>query len=643
MVFTQKQSGGFDSIRAESFTSGSDVDGRNLISITQTLDLSVKAEEIAEISLSFNADLPYPEIFAPELVQLQGLSLAGNLNCSAEGSKLTLETADVSAAANGTPVATVKLKQALSLSAEQKFTGELMQVNFINLPLTWINPWLDDGLLLSGEALSAQIIFSGEESGALGLKTDGSIQLGAFSLSKNQQPLLDNVTLRMNPKIRIEADRTIRFNLGAIQILDNYGDVISGSVVGSKSESKGASPLSGLKTKTKLYVGLSELLQQPVFAGVGSVLAGQAELELDFNAAAEYPLQFQSVITGLRARDHPGSSQDYRLAAQLNQTSGGVYTLGSNLQAGFETRPSTNIELRCQFYPERQPLPFKLSLASSLVSQGDIELLMASLFTNDTAASASSNSALAPRAEETKKQRPPWSDFDGEVSIKLDKLAIESGQVLTEVKAHLNFSEALFSVQDISASFKGGSLFGQANVTYDPIQSQAYRVASSFVFEHIDPSLFSKKNYSNFPVQGLFDGQLKFAGSGHTLEEAGKDFEGDLTITGRNGVFTAFELDSRSQRGLIGAGILGQSLNRPGVTAMAQAIPYFKDMKFESFTLQLVRGKDNQVRIPKLKLIGDNLSINGHGAIAAGNLGEILDHPLYRTFGLGAKGRLVDP
>ncbi|MAW20383.1 MAG: hypothetical protein CML10_02075, partial [Puniceicoccaceae bacterium] len=66
------------------------------------------------------------------------------------------------------------------------------------------------------------------------------------------------------------------------------------------------------------------------------------------------------------------------------------------------------------------------------------------------------------------------------------------------------------------------------------------------------------------------------------------------------------------------AGILGQSLNRPGMTAMAQAVPYFKDMKFESFTLQLVRGKDKQVRIPELKLMGDNLSISGHGAIAVG-------------------------
>ena len=186
-------------------------------------------------------------------------------------------------------------------------------------------------------------------------------------------------------------------------------------------------------------MGLSELLQQPVFAGLGSVLAGQAEVELDFNAAAEYPLQLQAVITDLRARDLPGSSQDYRLAASSNKPAGCLYTRFLICKLALKVA-LVNIELGCQFYPERQPLPFKLSLASSRVSQSDIELLMASLLTNDTAASAN-NSALAPRAEETKTQRPPWSDFDGEVSIKLDELAIESGQVLTELKAQINISK----------------------------------------------------------------------------------------------------------------------------------------------------------------------------------------------------------
>ncbi len=86
LVISQKQSGGFDSVRAESFTSGSDVDGSSLLSITQTLDLSINGfEETAEIALSFNVDLLHPEVFAPDLVELQGLSLQGELNGSTQG------------------------------------------------------------------------------------------------------------------------------------------------------------------------------------------------------------------------------------------------------------------------------------------------------------------------------------------------------------------------------------------------------------------------------------------------------------------------------------------------------------------------------------------------------------------------------
>jgi uncharacterized protein involved in outer membrane biogenesis len=652
--FTQKQTGGFDSFHLESFTACSGVDGSNLLSISQTLDLVIKGiEETAEIALSFKADLPQPEFFAPELVQVPGLSLQGDLNGSVQGAALTLEKADLAAASNDTTVATIKLKRALSLRPEQNLVGELMQVNFTNLPLAWINPWLGDGMQLSGEAFSGKIVLSAEESGALEVKTDAPIEFAAFSLSQNQQALLDNVTLRMNPSIRFEAAQSIRFDLGAFQLLDPYGELISGSASASKSKSADASPLAGLVAKARLKLGLSELLQQPALAGMARILAGQAKIEFDLKGAAEYPLQLQAVVTGLRARDFPGTRQDYRLAAQLKQTSEGVYAIGSNLQAGSERRPSTRLQLAGHVYTEQKPLPFKFSLTSPRVSQGDIELLMAALVTKESAVSAPSLSTLAPRIDspsarstphvaEPKTQRPPWAELDGEVSIKVEELALQSGQSLTGLKAEVRISEALLLVKDITASLKGGGLVGQANVSYDPIQNQAYRVASSFVFKNIDPSLFSKRSYSQFPVQGLFDGQFKFAGSGHTLQQSVEDSEGDLNITGRNGVLTAFELDNRSQLGLIGAGILGQSLNRPGITAMAQAIPYFKDMKFEKFTLELIRGQDKKVRIPELKFMGDHLSITGQGVIAAGTLGEMLDHPLDLTLILGAKGRLID-
>jgi hypothetical protein len=286
LIFTQKQSGGFEQLRVESQTSGSDANGGTLLSISQNLDISINGfEKSADLAFSFNANLPHPEVFAPELIELRGLSLQGELKASAEGSALTLKTADFDAASNGAEVASVKLKQSLTLGAEQKFAGELMEVRLVNLPLAWLNPWLTNGMQLSGAPLSAQIALSGEESGALEVSTLIPLRVGPFSLSQNQQPLLQEVTVQMNPVIRVEADQTIRYDLGDFQFLDRYGAVVSGTVSGAKGASDGSSPLSGLTTKATLDLGLAELLQQPALAGMASVMAGQARIVLDLDGA----------------------------------------------------------------------------------------------------------------------------------------------------------------------------------------------------------------------------------------------------------------------------------------------------------------------------------------------------------------------
>ncbi|TVP79071.1 MAG: hypothetical protein EA353_07170, partial [Puniceicoccaceae bacterium] len=144
------------------------------------------------------------------------------------------------------------------------------------------------------------------------------------------------------------------------------------------------------------------------------------------------------------------------------------------------------------------------------------------------------------------------------------------------------------------------------------------------------------------PVKGLFDGDFQLEGAGASLEDAFEHSEASLLVTGREGILTAFELDDRSQLGLLGAGLLGQQLNRPGITAMSQAVPYFTNMPFDSFTLNLVRGQDKVVRIPKLSFLGESLRIEGEGLVAASRLDDVLNQPLQLSLAFGAKGRLIN-
>jgi hypothetical protein len=143
-------------------------------------------------------------------------------------------------------------------------------------------------------------------------------------------------------------------------------------------------------------------------------------------------------------------------------------------------------------------------------------------------------------------------------------------------------------------------------------------------------------------VQGRFDGVFQLTGVGESLDAALEDSTATLKISGEEGVLTAFKMDQRQQLGLGLAGLLGQSLDRPGITALSRTIPYFKDIPFDSFVFELTRGADKRVMIPQLRLTGDSVLIDASGSVGASGLREVMDQPLDLTLSLGAKGRLTE-
>lgn len=656
----QNTGGGFEQVRVESLTSASDRGGNNLLTASQNIDLSVQAfEEQATLALDFTADLPRPEIFLPEMTGVGPMNLQGSMTAEARGDELTLSGTDLLVSAKGEEVVSVKLNKHFTLGAKKDLSGNLMDVRISGLPLAWLGPWLPEGLMLTGEDLSAQLNLTGTAAGGLELSSTAAIKLGPLSLSQDGAPLLDTVTLQFQPIIRLASDQSIFWELNEFEVQDRYGAILSAQSTGqykAAAATKGFLP-AGLTTATTLELGLQEITQQPALAASTSILTGRASLSLSLDPSNEYPLQAQGKITGLSPRAYPGQKQDFQFALQLNEPEEGVLALGANLQAGSENRPSSNLQFAGQVRPDLSPLEFKADLSASRLSQGDIEFLTAAFqpgqpatpsVPEDAAIAPPSPSTSSPDADRSQAElpradpAPPWAGYDGELALSIEELVLLSGEVISGLKAELFISEPLLSLKNLEGSLQGGKLSGSGEVRFSQRQRMAYAIKSDLRFENVDPAMFSKKSSKNFPVHGLFDGEAEFAGQGATLEKALEELEGELTVNGREGVLTAFELDSRSNLGLIGAGLLGQSLNRPGLTAMAQAVPYFENMPFSDFTLKLTRGADKHIKIPQLKFTGRNLLIDGSGSIAATSLKEAMSQPLDLTLELGAKGRLID-
>jgi hypothetical protein len=651
--FKQKATGGFERLHLESQTSGKDAQGDSLISISQVLDFEMQGfEETAALSIQFNADVPRPELLSPELAASGALQLEGQVVATLDGEMVTITVAHLKALSSGAPVLNVDLKKVMTLGGKQDFSGELLDVQVTQLPLAWLAPWLPEGMSIEGAPLSLTLSVSRNTQGSLVLRSPQPVLVGPISVSDSGARLFEKVSLVVNPSVEVRADKTIQYTLDALNVSDRYGSFIEGTVSGRLPADAGKTgPLAGIETRVMLQVGLQELYQQPALAGKASIMAGVLSLDITLDEKLKYAFMVQGGIKGLRARSMPGASQDYRFALQGNVTgTSDVWAVGMNLQVGSEKNPSSSLQFTGEARPNEEPLTFKASLTGERIRQSDFNLLAAAFSsvpiqqassTPSSWTSSSGNYGQNSSQSGSATIAPPWAMVDGEATVAIKEIQLESGHLITGLIAQVLISEPKLLLNEISAKIGSGVFKGSSEVLYAPTQMNAYQLAADITFNQLDPSVFAKKHAGNFPVRGLFDGVFKMTGQGRSLDDAMEDSIADLKVTGKDGVLTAFELDNRGQLGLGLAGLLGESFDRPGISALSNTVPYFKDIHFDNFILELKRGQDKRVLVPQLKLTGEYLLIDATGEVAASRLTELMDQPLNLDLSIGAKGQLV--
>lgn len=654
--FTQKTHGGFEQIHFASKTSGKDARGREVLSLGNEVDLVFDGfQETASLKVDFNADVQRPEMFVPELASLGVLKLNGRAQAKVDGVVTTLSDAGLELSANGVEVLVLDLKKTLNLGGKQDLSGELLELRLIELPFTWLAPWLPEGMSIVGAPINAQIGVQGLVDGAMEVTTQAPLRIGPITVQNAGQNLLQEATVVLDPVIRVNADQSINYDFKTFQLIDRYGEVMSGTLSGqSKQVEVRSHPFAGHIADVKLNIGLQELFQQPILKDKASILGGTLALSLKVDGESAYPLTAQGAIQGLRPRSAPGSIKDYRFASQLKAIQSNVWELGLNVESGSVDRPSTVFQLSGQANIEASPLTFEVDLKGAQVTQADLDVLVAAFSPNESTTRIPPASNTLPRINDRPIEAdsstpapvespmpPPWSDLNGKASIHLDRVVLKSGKTVRDIAAHVVISEPLFQVSGVTAQLGEGRIQGAGEVRYQETQANAYMMLADFGFQQINPSVFSQKRSRGFPLKGVFDGQFKFTGAGSSLEEAADNSVGDLIITGRKGVVTAFELDNRSQLGLGIVGLLGQQFDRPGIAALAETVPYFKDIHFDNFILELKRGVDRKVLVPQLRFEGQSLLINGSGFIAASSFKDIMEQPLQLGLELGAKGRLT--
>jgi len=660
LSFKQKAEGGFESLQLELKTLGADAQGQQLISVQSALALEVDdAAGEATVSVTFNADLPKPQVIAPELGILGVLQVTGNAVASTDGEAMMLSAASLTVSATGTELLALDLKRSLVFGGEADLSGELLDITITALQLEWLNPWLSGGVQVQSQVpVSLALSVAGAADSAFVLLCAEPLQLGPLTVTEAGVVLVQDLVVKLVPELQLNADQ-FKYSLTALSVADKYGSFIQGSssgVIQLDAPRDAANPFAGIHSQTELQIGLQEMFQLPVLARGSSIVSGQLALNVNVNASADEPLQLQAKAKGLRARSMPSAARDYALALAVKPTlKFGEWAIGADLLAGPTRRPSTSLQLAVEVNPTQQPMTFSAAVSGPRVTQEDISILSAAFAPREQATVAAPtlsrpSAARGPMQPPTARGigvdasgpvPPVWGMLDGQVTISIDEFRLEAGQVIEALALEAVVSEPKLMVDPISAKIGEGELRGSGTVLYASSQAKPYSLTADIRFADVDPAFFVKR-YQSVPVQGRFDGVFQLTGVGQSLNAAIEDSTATLKITGEEGILTAFKMDQRQQLGLGLAGLLGQSLDRPGITALSDTIPYFKDILFDSLVFELTRGADKRVLIPQLRLTGDSILIDAFGSVGASGLRDVMDQPLDLTLSIGAKGRLTE-
>jgi hypothetical protein len=661
LSFKQQANGGFDSLQLESNLVGNDLNGGRVVAVQQSLDLEVDDTlgEEATVSLRFAADLPKPQVVVPNLAPLGALAVSGNAVASIDGEKVTLSAGHLVVSAAGAELVALNLKRRIVFGAQQEKSGEWLEASVTAFQLEWLNPWLSNGLQIHSQApVSLMLSVADTVDGAFTITAVEPLQLGPLAVSESGVPLLEEITVQVLPELQLNAEQSLAYALNSLSVADQYGAFIQGSASGliQLEAARGAAdPFAGLQAQAKLQIGLQEVFQLPMFARCASIFSGQLELDLNVDGSADAPLELQAKIQGLRARTIPNIIKDYSVTLRLNKMRNPKeWRIDADLLAGPVSRPSTSLQLAATLDSDSKPLRFSADLSGPLVNQEDISVLAAALSPREEATPKPSlpgearrgaltlSSATRSKAMKTSSPVPPaWAMLDGDVVVKIDEFRLEAGQVIEAITLQADVSEPRLMVDPISAKIGGGEFKGNGMVEYVFFELKPYNLTADFHCTDVNPAVFVKRQQTA-PLQGRFDGAFEMIGVGDTLEAAIEDSSATLKVTSEQGVLTAFELDERRQLGLGLAGLLGQSLDRPGIAALSQTIPYFKEIRFNDFAFELTRGADKRVLVPQLRLEGESILIDASGSVGASRLDDILDQPLDLVLSLSAKGRLTE-
>ncbi|HTL68835.1 MAG TPA: AsmA-like C-terminal region-containing protein [Lacunisphaera sp.] len=529
---------------------------------------------------------------------------------------------------------------------------DLLRFDLGRIPLDRV-PLNQPGAKLGGVVEQGAFVLAAEGN-KLALRSVAPFKLAGVSLTQDGQPALTGLAIEAQPSAEIDGPESGLVRTGDVTIRTADGSSLA-TLHGEASRK----PDSGVNASLAFNLEVPALATQPLFPGAKTVAQGRASGEVRAAAGADIQVEARLTLNGLVTRDTGQTLPVANLSFRAVTRSDGHLTVEAPLLLD-RSGQRTDLKFALDLLPRHSGFGLDGSLTGEHVELGDalslLGVFLASANGTGTpvapAAAAAGSTVVVPDA------RPPWSHFDGKLSLDIKTVSRGAEWEMTGLTGLVNLTPTSVSLAQLEAAFGGNSrLAAKGSLNFSPGE-QPYALAGDFSLTEFDAGKFFKAIEPGKPptVEGTFTVNGELGGSGETLPRTFERTRGKFDLTSRQGVFrglqrTSSKVSLTSKAVELGASVLGSLLGSQKGTKAAEKVAgtaYFVDqlaqslaeLNYDQLNVRLVRDDTLNMRLEDFSLVSPELHLLGKGTVTYQADKPLLEQPLSVTLTLAGRNKL---
>lgn len=409
--------------------------------------------------------------------------------------------------------------------------GELLTINLTNLPVAWLNPFLGAHDLSGGDISGAMTVAATSQTN-YEIKSTQPWQASNLNVVSNGKPVLNNVTLALQPDIKITGGET-DVQLANLSATSSNKQLINGSLTVKYIKSSGAMDL-----QLDLSGDLAKLQAQPVMEPYAGLAGGQYALTADVNmlgAKKDFTasLDLKDLTTKKDFVNVPSSKLTLQGDIEKDGATHKVKATGDLTINGVAR--ATDAKLTADLALD-ETKAFDMALNGDTLIVDQLQFLQRAFKNPDYTKPGQPKPKKQKEGPDGPDKSPAWSGFDGTFDLDF-KEAVMGKSNFKNLNGKLVINEKQLSITPLSAELNGAPVSAKAVIDFRAGNPKPYLLDANLDLEGLQVATLTSETgrEKDAGVTGLYSFKGKAGGASPTLGEFSTYATFDLDLKGVDG------------------------------------------------------------------------------------------------------------